>query len=63
MSEQGTKAPAYMAQLLEELGWNQGTRIPLANPDNQNLETILINRLNKLSYLYLVIKYFLIMSC
>lgn len=43
MSEQAN-VPRYMAQLLEELGWNQGTRIPLANPDNQNLETLLINR-------------------
>ncbi|CAG4924253.1 unnamed protein product [Colias eurytheme] len=44
MSETSTKVPGYMAQLLEELGWNQGTRIPLANPDNQNLETLLISR-------------------
>lgn len=36
--------PGYMAQLLEELGWNQGTRIPLANSDNQNLETLLLTR-------------------
>lgn len=43
MSDQN-KVPGYMAQLLEELGWNQGTRIPLATPDNQNLETLLISR-------------------
>lgn len=43
MSETG-KPPGYMAQLLEELGWNQGTRIPLADPQNQDLETSLINR-------------------
>lgn len=44
MSEQTAAVPRYMAQLLEELGWNQGTRIPLANPDNQNLEALLIDR-------------------
>lgn len=38
------KVPGYMAQLLDALGWNQGTRIPLANPDNEILETLLINR-------------------
>ncbi|CAG9576008.1 unnamed protein product [Danaus chrysippus] len=43
--------PQYMAQLLEELGWNQGTRIPLANPDNQNLETLLIDRQNEIQRL------------
>lgn len=43
MSEQ-RKNPSYMAQLLEKLGWDQGIRIPLANPGNQELETILINR-------------------
>ncbi|KAL0895542.1 hypothetical protein ABMA27_011645 [Loxostege sticticalis] len=50
MSEQAN-VPRYMAQLLEELGWNQGTRIPLANPDNQNLETLLINRQNEIQRL------------
>ena len=44
MSENNEKVPRYMAQLLEELGWGQGTRIPLANSDNQNFETILIDR-------------------
>lgn len=43
---EGAKPPAYMAQLLEALGWHQGTRIPLANPANQQLETLLINRYN-----------------
>lgn len=43
MGDQAT-VPRYMAQLLEELGWNQGTRIPLANPENQDLETLLISR-------------------
>lgn len=38
------KVPGYMAQLLEELGWNQGTRIPLADTSNSNLETTLISR-------------------
>lgn len=38
--------PRYMEQLLEQLGWNQGTRIPLANPDNQALENLLIDRYN-----------------
>ncbi|XP_063829316.1 coiled-coil domain-containing protein 39-like [Ostrinia nubilalis] len=50
MSEQAN-VPRYMAQLLEELGWNQGTRIPLANPDNQNLETLLISRQNEIQRL------------
>lgn len=36
--------PRYMEQLLEQLGWNQGTRIPLANPNNQVLENLLIDR-------------------
>lgn len=40
----GGKPPAYMEQLLDALGWNHGTRIPLANPANQELETQLINR-------------------
>lgn len=44
MSEQSRKVPRYMAQLLDELGWNQGTRIPLANSDNKSLETVLIER-------------------
>lgn len=44
MSENNEKVPRYMAQLLEELGWGQGTRIPLADPDNQSLETVLIDR-------------------
>ncbi|KAG6453319.1 hypothetical protein O3G_MSEX008084 [Manduca sexta] len=43
--------PSYMAQLLEQLGWNQGTRIPLANQENQELETLLINRQNELQHL------------
>ncbi|XP_047535429.1 coiled-coil domain-containing protein 39 [Vanessa atalanta] len=50
-SEQSGKVPRYMAQLLEELGWNQGTRIPLASPDNQNFETILIERQNEIQRL------------
>ncbi|XP_052753622.1 coiled-coil domain-containing protein 39 isoform X2 [Galleria mellonella] len=50
MTELG-KVPGYMAQLLEELGWNQGTRIPLADPDNQNLETLLISRQNEIQKL------------
>lgn len=37
--------PLYMIQLLDQLGWNQGTRIPLADLKNQELENILINRL------------------
>ncbi|XP_061710408.1 coiled-coil domain-containing protein 39 isoform X2 [Cydia pomonella] len=45
------KAPRYMTQLLDALGWNQGTRIPLANPDNQNLETLLIDRQNEIQRL------------
>ncbi|KPI93477.1 Coiled-coil domain-containing protein 39 [Papilio xuthus] len=45
------KVPGYMAQLLEELGWNQGTRIPLADPNNSNLETILIARQNEIQTL------------
>lgn len=36
--------PRYMAQLLEQLGWNQGTRIPLANSDNQVAESLLLSR-------------------
>lgn len=36
--------PRYMAQLLGQLGWNQGTKIPLANPNNQVLENLLIDR-------------------
>lgn len=45
MSETETeKPPRYMAQLLDALGWNQGTRIPLADPLNQDLETLLIKR-------------------
>ncbi|KAL4705010.1 hypothetical protein ACJJTC_009798 [Scirpophaga incertulas] len=43
--------PRYMSQLLEELGWDQGTRIPLANPDNQNLETLLLSRQNEIQQL------------
>ncbi|XP_004924626.2 coiled-coil domain-containing protein 39 isoform X2 [Bombyx mori] len=50
MSEQ-RKNPSYMAQLLEKLGWDQGIRIPLANPGNQELETILINRQNEIQQL------------
>ncbi|XP_075984085.1 coiled-coil domain containing protein 39 [Anticarsia gemmatalis] len=46
-----TKTPGYMAQLLEALGWNQGTRIPLADPGNQELENQLINRQNELQRL------------
>lgn len=45
------KTPGYMAQLLEALGWNQGTRIPLADPANQELESQLINRQNELQRL------------
>ncbi|KAI8430065.1 hypothetical protein MSG28_000488 [Choristoneura fumiferana] len=45
------KVPGYMAQLLDALGWNQGTRIPLANPDNEVLETLLINRQNEIQSL------------
>ncbi|CAH2254687.1 jg1811, partial [Pararge aegeria aegeria] len=51
MSEQSAVVPRYMAQLLEELGWNQGTRIPLANPNNQNMETLLISRQNEVQRL------------
>ncbi|CAH2099712.1 unnamed protein product [Euphydryas editha] len=51
MSEQSGKVPRYMAQLLEELGWNQGTRIPLANSDNKSLETLLIERQNEIQRL------------
>ena len=40
----GGKPPGYMAQLLDALGWNQGTRIPLADSKNQELETLLIDR-------------------
>ncbi|XP_049887666.1 coiled-coil domain-containing protein 39 [Pectinophora gossypiella] len=43
--------PRYMDKLLKELGWNQGTRIPLANPDNQDLENNLINRQNEIQRL------------
>ncbi|XP_013193031.2 coiled-coil domain-containing protein 39 [Amyelois transitella] len=50
MSEK-SKVPGYMAHLLEELGWNQGTRIPLANSDNQELETLLITRQNEIQQL------------
>ncbi|KAM3966730.1 coiled-coil domain-containing protein 39 [Aphomia sociella] len=50
MSEKGN-TPGYIARLLEELGWNQGTRIPLANPDNQNLEALLITRQNEMQKL------------
>ncbi|XP_053601178.1 coiled-coil domain-containing protein 39 isoform X2 [Plodia interpunctella] len=50
MSEK-SKAPAYMAHLLEELGWNQGTRIPLANSENQELENLLITRQNEIQQL------------
>ncbi|XP_048005998.1 coiled-coil domain-containing protein 39 isoform X2 [Leguminivora glycinivorella] len=50
MAEQ-QKAPTYMTQLLDALGWNQGTRIPLANPDNQILETLLIDRQNEIQRL------------
>ncbi|CAH0406074.1 unnamed protein product [Chilo suppressalis] len=50
MGEQVT-VPRYMTQLLEELGWNQGIRIPLANPDNQILETVLIDRQNEIQRL------------
>ncbi|CAH2068880.1 unnamed protein product, partial [Iphiclides podalirius] len=45
------KAPGYMAQLLDELGWNQGTRIPLADPNNSNLETLLLDRQNEIQKL------------
>ncbi|XP_063373503.1 coiled-coil domain-containing protein 39 [Cydia amplana] len=45
------KAPRYMSKLLDALGWNQGTRIPLANPENQNLETLLIDRQNEIQRL------------
>lgn len=38
------KTPEYMFKLLEQLGWNQGTRIPLANAGNQVSENILIQR-------------------
>ncbi|XP_072935784.1 coiled-coil domain-containing protein 39 [Epargyreus clarus] len=51
MGDQSAQVPGYMAQLLEELGWNQGTRIPLADPDNQNLETLLISRQNEIQRL------------
>ncbi|XP_050673187.1 coiled-coil domain-containing protein 39 isoform X2 [Leptidea sinapis] len=51
MSESSAKVPGYMGQLLEELGWNQRTRIPLANPDNQNLETLLIGRRDEIQRL------------
>lgn len=39
------EAPTFMAQLLQELGWNEGTRIPLANAVNKALESELIKRL------------------
>ncbi|CAB3231320.1 unnamed protein product [Arctia plantaginis] len=42
-----SKTPGYMAQLLEALGWNEGTRIPLADQANQELENLLINRQNE----------------
>lgn len=42
---QASKLPNnYMAQLLDELGWNRGDKIPLADPDNQALENLLIER-------------------
>lgn len=41
---EAVKPPAYMAHLLEALGWNQGTRIPLADSANKELESILIER-------------------
>lgn len=44
MSEEVAKPPRYMNKLLDQLGWNQGTRIPLADKDNQALENLLINR-------------------
>ncbi|PZC87210.1 hypothetical protein B5X24_HaOG201446 [Helicoverpa armigera] len=50
MSE-GAKPPGYMAQLLEALGWNQGTRIPLADAANKELETQLIDRQTELQRL------------
>ncbi|KAJ8733905.1 hypothetical protein PYW07_014456 [Mythimna separata] len=48
---QGAKPPAYMAQLLDALGWNQGTRIPLADSANIELETLLIDRQTELQRL------------
>ncbi|XP_041974569.1 coiled-coil domain-containing protein 39-like isoform X2 [Aricia agestis] len=47
----GSKRPTFMVQLLEELGLNEGTRIPLANQQNQDLESILINRQNEIQQL------------
>lgn len=38
------QTPSYMSQLLDALGWNRGTRIPLADTKNQELENDLINR-------------------
>lgn len=38
------KMTRYMEQLLGELGWNKGTRIPLANAVNKELESFLISR-------------------
>ncbi|XP_045760445.1 coiled-coil domain-containing protein 39 isoform X2 [Maniola jurtina] len=51
MSGQSAMVPRYMAQLLQELGWNLGTRIPLANPHNQTLENLLIDRQNEVQRL------------
>ncbi|KAJ8734909.1 hypothetical protein PYW08_014159 [Mythimna loreyi] len=48
---QGAKPPPYMAQLLDALGWNQGTRIPLADSANIELETLLIDRQTELQRL------------
>ncbi|XP_035430088.2 coiled-coil domain-containing protein 39 [Spodoptera frugiperda] len=48
---EAVKPPAYMAHLLEALGWNQGTRIPLADSANKELESILIERQTELQRL------------
>ncbi|KAG7304359.1 hypothetical protein JYU34_011300 [Plutella xylostella] len=49
---QASKLPNnYMAQLLDELGWNRGDKIPLADPDNQALENLLIERQNEIQRL------------
>ncbi|KAH9634213.1 hypothetical protein HF086_001415 [Spodoptera exigua] len=48
---ESTKPPAYMAHLLEALGWNKGTRIPLADSANKELESVLIERQTELQRL------------
>lgn len=38
------KITKYMQLLLEELGWDTGTRMPLADTENKNLESLLLSR-------------------